>query len=281
MLNLKDKLEHIQLSDAQKTRIKTNVKNRTKKSRSFVPIVLSAFVILSIFLIILSLGPSSDSTNILSESKAAANEIKISEIHLPKPVILWSIMNSILVLMTYYFFKRSLQSVTRWQHDERMQEWHAFFSRPILSKLLLFFCLGLLWIGVILFSNTLWFVQTCFTILLIIFIIIWEFYSVRDKQWSKCPHCEKNITRMQIFRKSFVPFRERCDFCNELIYVNPKENQNKMIIYIFPFTSMGYHTLFDLHLFLVVFFAVGSFLSLCYFVLPYIITFSEKDEQLW
>ena len=281
MLNLKDKLKHIQLSDAQKARIKSNVNNRTKKSRSFIPIVLPAFVILSIFLILLSVGPSSVPTNTLHESKAAANNIQMSEIHLPKPVILWSIMNSVLVLMTYYFFKRSLPSVIRWQHDERMQEWHAFLHRPIMSKLLLLFAIGLLWVGAILFSNTLWFVHTCFMILFITFLTIWEFYSLRDKHWSKCPHCEKNMTRMQIFRKSFIPFRERCDFCNELIYANPKDNQRKILIYILPLQSMSLHTLFDFHLILVIFFAFGSFLSLFYFILPYMITFSDKEEKPW
>lgn len=236
---------------------------RMKGSYLYVVIVLLTIIVLSIFMIILSIRYTT------------ANEI-----HLPLSVIIWSIVNSILVFMTYYIFKQNIRVVTRWQENERLRKWIIFLNRPIMSTLLLLVGLGSLWMGAILFWHTLWFVQTCFTILFITCMILWETYSMRDRRWSKCPHCRNDMSRKQIFQKSFIPFREKCDFCNKLIYANPRDNQNKIIIYLFPLCSMSLHTLFDLHLFLVLLFAVGFFTSFYYFVLPYLITFSDK-EQGW
>ena len=105
-------------------------------------------------------------------------------------------------------------------------------------------------------------------------------YDVRDRDWSTCPHCNVKFTRKQITNKSFNAFREKCDACQQLIYVNPKENQRKATFFLIPLMPMSLHQLFDLHFILLVLLAILFIISLSYFYVPYMIRFSDKDTSM-
>ena len=280
MHNLKERLVHIGLTEAQKAKIKFNAKNQTKKQRSFVPIILPAFILLSVFFIMLNVWSSNLPTPNATDVKSSSNNIKTLMDQLSLPIILWSVANSVLMLLTYHYFKKSVTSVIRWRSNARIQEWHAFLQKPYLSKLFVLTGIALLWIGTVLFSNNLWYSQTVYVILLIAFITLTSIYESRNRQWSKCPHCQTKLTRKQIQQKSFIPFREKCDACQQLIYIDPRESQNKMGLYLVALTSPGHHTLFDLHFLLVLLLAIGSTVSQYYFYLPYMLTFSDHNKPL-
>lgn len=276
MHNLKERLAHIQLTEAQKAKIKNASKNPLKQQRSFVPVVLPAMLLLSVAFIVLTVG-SGGTSNISKEITSSSSPFYLNKLTLP--VTLWSVANSLLIVFSYRLLKKNLKTVPRWQHSANLQELHAFLYKPILPRIVLILAISLLWIGALVFSNGLFFAQTSFIPLINLFIVMLLFRRTSEKQWSTCPHCGVRLTRMQILRKSFVPFRERCDTCKRLIYVSHKDSQS--IIYALPTSALGLHNLFSLHLVLTIIFIFSAVSAIYYFNIPYMMSFSDKEEKPW
>lgn len=58
MHNLKQRLEPVRLTEAQKRKIVANAKKPVEKHRSYIPIILPSFIVLALFFIMISISPN-------------------------------------------------------------------------------------------------------------------------------------------------------------------------------------------------------------------------------
>ena len=260
MHNLKQRLEPIQLSKAQKQQMIANAKRQPKKQRSYIPIILPAFIALSVFFIMISIAPNSWT---FQQTTASTNNQSMLQ-HLSLAIILWSVVGSIELIIIYYVAKACIAHTVRWQTNEKIQEWNAFLSKPVLSKIVLFIAFVLLWIGTFYFTS-LWFSQLIFVLLSVLLITFSILNGARNHKQSHCPHCHEPFTRKQIFRKTFMAYREKCDECKKPIYSERKATQNSIMYAFIPLIPIWLHDLVALQFVYVLLFSILLMISLTYF----------------
>ena len=277
MHNLKQRLETIQLSKAQKQQMIANAKRQPKKQRSYIPIILPAFIALSVFFIMISIVPNSWT---FQQTTASMNDLSIFH-HLSLAITLWSVVSSIELIIIYYVTKSCIAHTVRWQTNEKIQEWNAFFSKPVLPKVVLFIALVLLWAGTFYFAS-LWYSQLIFVVLSVILITFsnLNLKDTRKRKQSHCPHCQVPFTRKQIWRKSFMAYREKCDECKQPIYLERRAAQNSVKYALLPLMPIYLHDLFNLYFVYVLLFSILLMISLTYFYTPFMMQFTDKDNTM-
>lgn len=276
MNNLKDTFSPMQLSEKQKQKIVTYAKSDKRKTKSYVPIVFPAFILLSVVFLFVTFGQEQGIVrNVTSASLNVPNPFE----SMSKANIYWSIANTVLLVVVLKYFKKCIATIVRWQDKVFIQELHAFLFTRLRSILLLSIIIIVYWIGAMLFASTLWYSQSIFALLYIGMFVFIALAKSKENVWASCPHCGKRYKRMQIFWKSSTPFRDRCDYCKENIFIHDKENPDRFSVFIYPVTTIWYHTLFDLHIALVVVLGIGMAWALGYFCLPFLMKFSA-DEKL-
>lgn len=275
MHNLKQRLETIQLTKTQKQQMIANAKRQPKKQRSYIPIILPAFIALSVFFIMTSV--SSNSWTIQQTTASTNNQFMFD--HLSLAIILWSVVSSTELMIIYYVAKACIARTGRWQTNEKIQEWNAFFSKPLLPKFVLFIAFVLLWVGTVCFAS-LWYSQLIFVILSVVLITFLILNDARDRVKSHCPHCHVPFTRKQIWRKSFMAYREKCDECKELIYLERHTAQVSIMYTFSTFIPITLHTMVDLHFVYVLLFCVLLGTSFTYFCTPLMMQFTDRDTTM-
>ena len=275
MHNLKQRLEPIQLSKAQKQQIIANAKRQPKKQRSYIPIILPAFIALSVFFIMISITPNSWT---FQQTTASTYNQSMFD-HLSLAIILWSTVSSIELIIIYLVAKACIAHTVRWRTNEKIQEWNAFFSKPVLPKVVLFIAFVLLWIGTFCFAS-LWYSQLIFVILSVALITFLILNDARDRVPAHCPHCHVPFTRKQIWSKSFMAYREKCDECKQLIYLERHSTQGSIMYTFLTFIPITLHNMVDLHFVYVLLFCVLLVASLTYFCTPLLMQFTDKDTSM-
>ena len=275
MHNLKQRLEPIRLTKAQKQQMVANAKRPSKKEKSYIPVILPAFLILSIFFVSISFAP--DSWTLQPTTASTGSESPFQNISLA--VVLWSVASSMELIMIYYIAKACIANTKRWQTNERVQEWNAFLSKPIQPKIAVFITLLLLWAGTIYFAS-LWYSQLIFVILSVVLVTLWVLYDAREREQSHCPHCKTPFTRKQIFRKTYMPYREKCDSCQKIIYLEGNATQSTMRYALIPLAPIWLQNFLSLHFTYVLLCSALIVVSLTYFYTPLMVQFTDRDTTM-
>lgn len=273
MHNLKERLEPVRLTETQKTRILVNAKKPTAKQRSYIPIILPSFIVLAIFFVIISV--SSNSFVLLKQSTASQNEGTLFE-GLSFAEIAWSVVSSAMLIAIYIVTKRCIAHTKRWKTNARVQEVHAFLQRPVLPKVAVGIAIVVIWIGTVYFSS-LWYSQLIFVVLAVILATCCVLNAVRDYNKTSCPHCHVPLTRKQIFKKTYMAFRETCDSCKMPIYLDRKTAANFFTLFLLPISGIWFVDSFGLKIQYVPLWIILMITSLIYFYMPLMFQFTEKD----
>ena len=277
----KNELERLQLTDVQKKRMIAHVHSGEKKKKSFVPIIGPAFVILTLFLVWLTIQPQ---TNYKTASQDTVKEIVFQPLHLE--ITLWITATLLLMMGSYVLFILNCLKVKRWQHNSFIQKVQRMLKSPkiiwlVLSVLLL---QAIVWIGAFYLPYRLLFVQGMFSIFLIAMILLIQLYLTRDLVQAHCPHCGAVFTKKQARKKATMAFRETCDGCGELIYPDRKVVQKQGVFYMIAPICIalqwtGIHSVYPLSI------AVITGICTFLFIVPYMTQFTkESDDQqppLW
>lgn len=275
MHKLKQRLEPIRLTTAQKQKMIANAKRPPKKQRSYILIILPAFLILSAFFVSISLAPNS--WTLQPTSASTSNESLFDNISLA--MLVWGGVSSIELIAIYYVAKVCIANTTRWQTNEKAQEWHAFLSKPIQPKIAMFLTLILIWSGTIYFKS-LWYSQLIFVLLSVVLVTLWLLYNARGLKQSHCPHCEAPFTRKQIFRKTHMAYREKCDSCQKLIYLERNAVPNTLMYVLITLAPIWLQNLFSLYFSYVLLFSLLLSISLTYFYMPIMVQFTDRDTTM-
>ena len=280
--NWKQELEQIKLTDVQKERMKIRIKQPAiKRRKSFVPIIGPASVILTLFLIWLTIHPQ---TNYKTASQDTVRELLFRPLNLE--ITLWIVATLLLTIGSYTFFILNCLKVKRWQNRPVVQKAQRMLKLPkliwpVLSVLLL---QAVVWIGAFYLPYRLVFVQGIFSIFLIALILLIQIYLTRDLFQPHCPHCGEVFTKKQARKKATMAYKETCDTCGELIYPDRKVVQKQATFYMIAPICIalqwtGIHDVYPLS----ILFITGF--STFFLIVPYTTQFTkESDDQqppLW
>ena len=280
--NWKQELERIKLTDLQKERMKARIKRPSiKRRKSFVPIIGTAFVILALFSIWLTIQPQ---TNYKTASRDTVKELLFQPPNLE--IILWLTATLILMMGSYTLFILNCLKVKRWQHRSVIQKVQRMFKLPKLIWLVLSVLLfqAIVWIGALYLPYRLLFVQGMFSVFLIALILLIQIYLTRDLFQPHCPHCGEVFTKKQARKKATMAYKETCDTCGGRIYPDRKVVQKQGTFYMIAPICIalqwtGIHGVYPLS----ILFITG--LSTIFLIAPYTTQFTkESDDQqppLW
>ncbi|MBD8033681.1 hypothetical protein H9632_11445 [Solibacillus sp. Sa1YVA6] len=111
-------------------------------------------------------------------------------------------------------------------------------------------------------------------------VTLWVLYDARDREQSHCPHCETPFTRKQIFRKTYMPYREKCDSCQKIIYLEGNATQSTMRYALIPLAPIWLQNFLSLHFAYVLLFSALFVVSLTYFYTPLMVQFTDRDTTM-
>lgn len=280
--NWKQELEQLKLTDVQKERMKERIKQPSiKRRKSFVPIIVPAFVMLTIFLIWLNVQPQ---TNYKTANQDTMEKLMFQPLNLE--MTLWITATLILMIGSYTFLILNCLKVKRWQHRPVVQKVQRIFKSPkmiwlVLSVLLL---QAVVWVGAFYLPYRLLFVQGFFSIFLIATILLTQIYLTRDLFQAHCPHCGEIFTKKQARKKAINAFKETCDECGERIYPDRKVVQKQASVYLIApiCTALQWTGIHVVYMFSIL---VITGICLFFFITPYLTQFTkESDDQqppLW
>lgn len=276
MHNLKQRLQPIRLTEEQKRKIITNAKKPPVKQRSYIPIILPAFIVLTAFFIMITISPNSwtliPKTTASNSSESIFDGLSFAE-------VAWSIISSIELIFIYILAKKVMSHTKHWKTNMRVQEVYAFLVKPLLPKMITFVSLIFIWAGTVYFSS-LWYSQLIFVLLTVPLFTLFLLNNARNSEPACCPHCKIVFTRKQIWDKSYMPYREKCDTCNKPIYIERKHYQNTVMTIIIPLFPFWISNFFSLHFAYVVLFSVLIIISLSYFYTPFMLQFTDRDTSM-
>ena len=273
MHNLKERLEPVRLTEAQKRKIIANAKKPVAKQRSYIPIILPSFIVLAIFFVMISVSPNG--FVLFNQTMASNNDRALFE-GLSFAEVAWSVVSSAMLIAIYIVAKRCIAHTKRWKTNAKVQEVHAFLQKPLQPKVIVAIGLVVIWVGTIYFSS-LWYSQLIFVLLGGTFVTLSILNEACDYNKARCPHCHVPFTRKQIVKKTYMAFRETCDSCKKPIYLDRHVMVGFLLLPILPVSGFWLESLFGLKIYYVPLWIGLMIASLIYFILPLVVQFTDKD----
>ncbi|MGN7477782.1 MazG nucleotide pyrophosphohydrolase domain-containing protein [Solibacillus silvestris] len=250
-----------------------NAKKPPVKQRSYIPIILPAFIMLTAFFVMINISPNGWS--FLNSTIASTNSESIFE-GLTLAEMGWSVVSSIELIFIYILAKKVIRHTDHWKANGRVQELYAFLEKPILPKAAVFLGLIFIWAGTVYFSSF-WYSQLIFVLLSVLFITLIVLKDICNHEQSCCPHCQTLFTRKQIFSKTYMAYREKCDSCQKPIYLERRSSLNKIPYFVLPLIPIWLNSL---HFAYVLLFSALMVISLTYFYVPFMVLFTDKDTPM-
>lgn len=274
--NWKRELDQLHLTEIQKERIIDHVKTGEKKKKSYVAVILPAFVALAIFLIWLSVQPSS---TIQIQQTASPLETTREAISIEE--IIWLTLTLLLIMSAYTLAVISLLTVRRWQNHTfvlRLVEFLKSYRIIWIIIILLGFSLTITIIASRLESPSV-FLQFFFVIFLFINTSFIQILLTRNERRAHCPHCHVQLTNKEMLKKSFIIYDALCNSCNEKMYYDRKKNQSTYLIQflgvpvcvLMPSVGIPFYLM-------IIYFVFYSIFTIGY-LFPYIVGFSTQSEE--
>ncbi len=276
MQNFKESLSRIQLSNDQKEKLAKNLKRPAKKVSKLPLVILPVFLSVALFFLFITL--TGDSQNFKPVAKSSSSITFRSSYPLSGRAIIFAIVNSGLILLNSFMFRRNLKMVPRMQKQAFLQELHVYIHKPIFLLILIVMAELLLWGISVSTMYAAVFNQASFIVLFI--LSIWQSmaYNTRNHTWCSCPHCQTKMTRWQIHKKSRWEYRVNCDACQQPILVTKESYGDKVGAYFVPLTGIGLYTAFHFPFILAGMYVVSLYFLSFYIYFPYTMVF-DRDEE--
>lgn len=276
MQNFKESLSKIELSEEQKQKLAKNLKRPAKKVSKLPLVILPVFLSVALFFLFITL--TGDSQNFKPVAKSSSSITFISSYPLSGRAIVFAIINSVLILMNSFMFRRNLKMVPRMQKRAFLQELHVYIHKPVFLIILIVIAQLLLWGISISTMYAAVFNQALFIVLII--LTLWQSlaYRTRNDTWCSCPHCQMKMTRWQIHKKSKWNKREKCDTCQQPIVVTSESYNDKVLGYFVLIPGIGLYTTFDFHFMLAGMYVMSLYFLNFYVYFPYTMVF-DRDEE--
>lgn len=121
---------------------------------------------------------------------------------------------------------------------KRLQQkgaWLRAFKWQFISIAIVFLIMNML-ISLIFVHHTMMYIHSYFAILLFINQSFLQLWGIRNNERVACPCCGEPFTLRQILKKSGLRFNEKCDYCQETIYLDTQKNRkvNAGVFFIVP-----------------------------------------------
>ncbi|WP_332646759.1 hypothetical protein [Lysinibacillus sp. 54212] len=308
----KKELDRMKLSQNQKERVIQHMytsPNKRKDANWTYRLVLPAFIVLSLFAIILSLQPSSQqqaSTTLATAAVQTLNRTTSTE------TVIWLLVVAVLLILAFVQFVLLVFRFKRWQgkpiiteiqallrtHKEmwiihlaavllllltfafwfgiplflfgsldaihhllalqisllsstcivtsyllyihvhalkklqRERAWKHAFKWQLLSIAIVFMIISM-FVSLIYLNNIMMYIHSYFGILLFINLCFIQLWFKRNGEPVTCPHCGKPFNLRQTIKKSSLRSNKKCDYCQEVIYLDTlKSRQDDIGIYL-------------------------------------------------
>lgn len=129
-------------------------------------------------------------------------------------------------------------------------------------------------------SNLFLFLELYMAVLLTVNVCLLMLFSLRKHEQPTCPTCGANLTTKEILKKTWMPYKEKCNHCGGELHVTTQA-RNSLGKY-----SMASFILLILPSFGVSFWAIIICLVLylsfiIFWISPLITKFSDKEQVLW
>jgi CXXC-20-CXXC protein len=272
--NWKRELDQLHLTEIQKERMVDHIKSGIKQKKSYVAIILPAFVVLALFSGWLALQPSTGIQQTGSPIKTTNEAISIEK-------IIWLTLTLLLMMSAYTLALISLIKVRRWQNS-------AFALRIIgflKSYQIIWIIISLLGLGFAMtaiasrLENSLTFLQFFFIVFLFANTSFIQILLTRNEQRALCPHCGVELTNKEMLKKSFMIYDAKCNKCKKKMYYDRKKNQNSYLIQVLwmpicllmPSVGISFYLM-------IIYFVLYAVFTFGY-LFPYTVRFSTQSEE--
>lgn len=284
MHDLKERLEPVKLSDAQKERIVRNVKEgqlrpmrpRIQKGPLFASVILGVAVLFLMFNLLTEPAP------LLQSGGGQAAEQEDHAANSSFALTMWNGLAVVMMILAMVGTKRAVLHVKRWQSQPIVRYVRPVFAsrRRFIGWLLILN--GLIIGGSLLLDGALFYTHAWIAVSYVVAFFMFAVYQTRDSQKTSCPHCGIEFTRKQVRQKTKWQYRETCDTCEKPIYVDPKRNGDTAYL-IFP-AFLLFNGILNMHYLLVIAIVAISFWLLLKYITPYSIQFiaeRKDDPKMW
>lgn len=223
--NWKRELDQFHLTEIQKQQMIDRVKSGKKQKKSYVSVILPAFVLLAMFSGWLALQPSTAIQQTAAPVETINEAISIEE-------IIWLTLTLLLMMSAYTLAVVSLLKVKRWQNAALVQRLIEFLK----SYRIIWVIISLLGFGFAMteiasdWKDPIKFLQFFFVIFLFANTSFIQILLTRNEQRAHCPHCGMELTNKEMLKKSFMIYDAKCDTCKKKMYYDRKKNQNSYLI---------------------------------------------------
>jgi len=269
-------LKEIRLSTEQKKHLLSTVYTKRNKKNYTYPAVLMSFFVVALFLLVISLQPSSGKSLVT----AANGIIESFIIDIPKNLIQWGVATLVSFLLAVILAIILLFKSTRWNDVRIIQYGREVLTFKRNNHLIMLTFLIVLFVlvacGIVIFTNSLYVLHGYFVVLYGIHIMLCLLWLVKDDFAATCPCCSETLPKDFIITRLRHSFKRTCPHCNENLYLTKK---SKRIIYLF------------IALFVVGFLIMGalgisiyilSFNYLIFFIIsPYLVQFTDDPQYVW
>ncbi|WP_413362707.1 hypothetical protein [Lysinibacillus sp. 3P01SB] len=223
--NWKRELDQFHLTGIQKQQMIDHVKSGKKQKKSYVSVILPAFVLLAMFSGWLALQPSTAIQQTAAPVETINEAISIEE-------IIWLTLTLLLMMSAYTLAVVSLLKVKRWQNAAFVQRLVGFLK----SYRIIWVIISLLGFGFAMtqiasdLKDPVEFLQFFFVIFLFANTSFIQILLTRNEQRAHCPHCGIELTNKEMLKKSFMIYDAKCNACKKKMYYDRKKNQSSYLI---------------------------------------------------
>lgn len=223
--NWKRELDQLHLTEIQKQQMIDRVKSGKKQKKSYVSVILPAFVLLAMFSGWLALQPSTAIQQTAAPVETINEAISIEE-------IIWLTLTLLLMMSAYTLAVVSLLKVKRWQNAAFVQRLIGFLK----SYRIIWVIISLLGFGFAMtqvasdLKDPIKFLQFFFVIFLFANTSFIQILLTRNEQRAHCPHCGIELTNKEMLKKSFMIYDAKCNTCKKKMYYDRKKNQSSYLI---------------------------------------------------
>lgn len=272
--NWKRELDQLHLTGTQKERMIDHVKSGKKKRKSYVAVILPAFVLLALFSGWLALQPSSTVQQTAAPLKTSSETISMEE-------IIWLTFTLLLMMSAYTLAVISLLQVRRWQNIMFVQRLTGFLK----SYRIVWIIISLLGFGIAMtmiasrLENPVAFLQFFLIIFLFINTSFIQILLTRNERRAHCPHCKTELTNKEMLKKSFMIYDARCNTCNKKMYYDRKKNQSMYLIQVLGVPLCLLMPNIGIPFYLIGVYATLYFTFTFGYLFPYTIRFSTQSEE--
>lgn len=265
----KKELRNITLSDNQKAKIKTAMQQPHTHKKPLAPrIIFPAFIVFALFFIIWKPNTSGLSS--------AAEPIVFDEITLR--IVIWLTISQLLLVIGYLFAITCIRHVKRWDNRPLIQRLRVLLNMwqgHVIGTLLLLAMMAVMWIVTLIVPNTL-VAEAFFTMSFIVCFMSILTFLTRNALKTKCPHCDANYSRRQIFKLSWRTM-PTCPACGEkMAPETPAGASSSTYVWIPSLMLMQYTTLYYWYV-VVLFIVFGAFIVL--YIIPYSLQYVAKQKD--